>query len=107
MENNIEVLFKKPFEEPQLCKIDNTPFVLSELLGGNIDSIKITDNITIICNKEGKLLELPSNVKILRENGCDTIIVGNIIIAGMNTQGYFTSLNEDQKNYLKKINLIQ
>lgn len=106
MKNTIEVLIKKPYESFKICQIDNSQTTFSEIIDGHIDIKHINDNIVAIFNKEGKLLEMPANIKIINDDCNEHIIVGNIIIAGVNEQGYYTSLNVEQKDYLKRLNLI-
>ena len=63
-----------------LSKIDNNLEDMQEIVGGNIEVIRLDENVIAILNEEGKLMGLPSNRVWLDENtDCPIdVLKGNI-----------------------------
>ena len=81
---------KLPYEK----EIKNTLEEKQKIVGGFIETTSLLDDdeVVIICNEEGKILNLPLN----RDIGHD-IIAGTFIVAGDDYEnGDFKSLNDDQ-----------
>lgn len=95
--NNIKVLIVEPNKEPYSQKIEHTLKKLQHIVGGTIDMIELEEDVDLICNDEGKLMNLPFN----RFVGND-VIAGTFIIAGQH-KGETTSLTEEQINKYKEI----
>lgn len=75
--NRIKVLIVEPIMDPNLKEIDNTLENMQDIVGGLLQFIQIEDDVVIICNEEGKSLNLEVN-KIIK----DDIICGTFIILG-------------------------
>ncbi len=60
-------------------EIENRLEVLYQIVGGHIEIFPVNSDVFIICNEEGKLMNLPYNLTINGEN-----IVGTIIVVGRN-----------------------
>lgn len=56
---------------------------LSAIVGGHIECLNFTDGSLLVCNEEGKLMNLPYNERatdLVRKNGCNDYIVGDVLI---------------------------
>lgn len=100
MQRNLNVLLVKPNELPIKMQIKNTLEAKQKLVDGNIEYtyLQNNDDVTIICNEEGKILGLEPN----RDIGND-IICGNFIIVGDDYKlGEDRSLTDEQiDKYIK------
>lgn len=98
--NNIKVLIIEPNKEPYSQKIEHTLKKLQDIVDGRIDIVELEENVDLICNDEGKLMNLPFN----RCVGND-VIAGTFIVAGQH-KGETTSLTEEQiKKYTEVFSL--
>lgn len=79
----------------RLEEIDNTLEAKQKFVDGYIEVIRITDDIDIVLNDEGKLDGLPLNRvwKSADESVLD-IIVGNVLACRHDEEGNFTSILE-------------
>lgn len=75
----ILVVIKEPGQpariEPQF---ENTLEAFQKAVGGYIETVTLTPELVIICNEEGRLLDLPNNVSV---RGVD--FVGTIVACGV------------------------
>lgn len=60
--------------------------------GGYIETWPLASDMTIICNEEGKLMNLPYNCRILNEH-----FVGTIIVAGIDGDEFTDCPMEPEK----------
>ena len=67
--NLIQALYVKPNEKPEEIIIENDLSHFQKSVGGYIEAIYLEDNAVIICNEEGKLLNLPFNREIYNLDG--------------------------------------
>lgn len=76
----IKVVIIEPGKVPYAKEIDNTLETQQEIVGGFIEMIWLTANrdrnIVLICNEEGKIMQLPGNRKL-----GDDIIAGTFFVA--------------------------
>ena len=99
MQRNIKVLVVEPYKEPYEKVIKNNLKEKQELVGGIIEYTRIEneDNALLICNEEGKLLDLEPNRVLGRD-----IIVGTFFIVGDDPDiGEDRSLTNNQIERLK------
>lgn len=90
----IKVLIYEPGKAPELTEIENTLESLRKIVKGHIENVRITHDLNLICNEEGKLLNLPPNIFV---NG--DIIAGPCIIAADDRANEdYGSLDEHQTN---------
>ena len=87
-------------------KLPQEKYIINDLnamqleVDGLIEMVDIDDHVCIVCNEEGKMLNLDLN----RVVGND-IIAGNFFVVGFNDDGDTASLTEEQvKNYKEKYN---
>ena len=74
----IRVIIKDPGKKPRCVNISNTLENLQKTVGGYIETVTIASDMVIICNEEGRLLDLPYNCNV-----CGIDYVGTIIFCGM------------------------
>ena len=95
----MRVIYKEPGKEPRTMVIPNELKVLQDLVGGYIETLKIADNVVMIFNEEGKLLDL---APIFFVGAIADVILGPVIIAGEDGDE-FTSLSEDNIAFISGI----
>lgn len=98
----IKVIVVEPNKEPYIKEIENSLKGLQSIVGGYIEYINLEKDVNIICNEEGKLLNLEFNRVI--END---IIAGTFIIAGINNkEGETISIPKKKiRKYLEEFSL--
>ena len=100
MQRKLDILYIEPNKLPVKKTINNTLEAKQELVGGLIEYAYLPDcdDVVLICNEEGKLLNLPYN----RDIGND-VISGNFFIVGDDPEfGEDRSLTDEQiKKYTK------
>lgn len=90
--------------------LENTLKAKQDFVKGSIQTIHIED-IVIICNEEGKLLQLPPNRALVNEAGEPLdILCGNILAVRHNGSGEFTSIEPEDRiiinEYLKPLYFV-
>ena len=98
-EEKIKVLALLPMELPKEIELDNTLEAMQKFVGGLIECITLSDTgseVTLVCNDEGKLLELPPNRMLW--GGAD-YLAGSGFIAGTDSEGNMTSLTAEEIAY--------
>lgn len=87
----IKVIIKKVGEEPYVDLIKNTLETKQKIVGGLIECVEYEDAL-IICNEEGKILNLEPNVLFDYD-----YIAGDFIVVGDDYEnGDFKSLTKEQ-----------
>lgn len=99
MTNKINVAVIEYEKSPCLKEIPNTLEALKEIVGGYIEMVRLPNrfDLMIICNEEGKLMNLPATLDL----GHDTIC-GNFLIAKDKGDGNITSLSLLDIQFLNK-----
>ena len=98
----IKVLALLPMELPKEIGLDNTLEAMQNFVGGLIECIPLNDTgseVTLVCNDEGKLLNLLPNRMLW--NGAD-YLAGPGFIAGCDDEGNLTSLAPQEMDYCAK-----
>ncbi|MBQ6467564.1 MAG: DUF3846 domain-containing protein [Clostridia bacterium] len=93
----ITVLVVEPGKEPYKAQIEDTLQSYQKEVGGYIECVyPWEDTAAIICNEEGKLLNLPLNRALKTEEGeMYDIIAGRFMVVGL-SEDNFCSLSEKQ-----------
>ena len=91
MQNEIKVVMVEPHKNHTITTIKTKLENLQEAVGWLIELIDIEDNVSILCNEEGKLIGLEGNRKL-----GDDILVGTFFVCGSNNEGELTSLTDSQ-----------
>ena len=91
----MRVLVVEPGKRPVVREIETGLDPLQKTVGGLIEAVyPFEEPVAIICNEEGKLLELPLNRALLDENGrVYDIIAGTFLVIGL-TEDNFGSLDD-------------
>lgn len=102
LEEKVKCLLVKPNEEPKVIEIPNTLESFQNVVGGLIEVVRLSETVYLVCNEEGKLLNLPFNREIF--SGKD-YIAGDFIICAFDKNEDPTSLDKEElifwKNYYK------
>lgn len=79
----IRAIVKRP-DEPygHVCNISATLENLQKTVGGYIETVYIGTGTVIICNEEGKLLNLPRNLRLYGDTPYADTVRGTIIVIG-------------------------
>lgn len=96
-EKTLKVLVVRPHEYPVAEEIENKLETLQELVDGYIQVIyPWEDKVGLVCNDEGKIMEMDLNRELKDEDGNTyDIIAGTFFICGLKGSG-FCSLTDDQ-----------
>lgn len=96
-EEKIKALYKKVGKKPKIIEVENTLEAKQELVGGLIEVVPFK-NALIICNEEGKLLNMKPNVAFEYD-----YIAGDLLVVGDDIEtGDFISLTDEQIRNIKK-----
>lgn len=83
MAHKIKVFIKDPGKKLRSVSISNSLANLQKTVGGYIETVTLTSDLVIICNEEGKLLNLPYNCDINNQS-----FVGTLIFAGIDGEDF-------------------
>ena len=84
-------------KEPKVEYIENTLDDMQRVVGGLIEEIDLNDNTVLVCNEEGKLMNLQANRHVGRD-----VIAGTFFIAGDDGSEDLVSLTDEQVNEYKE-----
>lgn len=102
-EKQIRVLVVAPLQKPVIKMIENTLEAQQEIVEGDIEYINIEDDAVLVCNEEGKLMNLQANRRV----GYD-VIAGIFFIAHDDGSEYLKSLTGEQiEKYMERFNEIE
>ena len=99
------ILVVEPERRPEVREIDGSLRSMQEVVGGLIQPIPLDDpDVILVCNDEGKLLNLPANRGLRDENGqIYDIVAGTFFLCGApGDSDRFTSLTPDQIERYRK-----
>ena len=94
----MKVLVVEPMKPCEVRDIPDTLDAMRQIVGGDIEAVtSIRYASAIVCNGNGKLLDLPYNRPLLDENGLLPldILHGTFFVAGMSGE-HFVSLTDEQ-----------
>ena len=95
----LRILMKRVNQEPEEMEIEDTLETKQALVDGLIEVVYITDEILLICNEEGKLLNLPPNLMFEFD-----YIAGDCFFIGDDYEnGDFKSLIDEQIEEIKEL----
>ena len=94
----MRVLVVEPERRLELREIDGSLKSMQEIVGGLIQPIYLNDSIALVCNDEGKLMNLPANRGLRDEDGqIYDIVSGTFFLCGApGDSDHFTSLTLEQ-----------
>lgn len=96
--NKIVVMVCNVGKNPTLMEIENDLNSLQSIVEGHIEMVRLPykEEIILICNEEGKLLELAPQLEL----GND-VICGNFLLVRDKMDGDITSLNSEDIDYIQ------
>ena len=95
----MRVLVVEPERRPEVREIDDSLKAMQEIVGGLIQPVyPFDDPVALVCNDEGKLMNLPANRGLRGEDGqIYDIICGTFFLCGASSDSdCFTSLTQEQ-----------
>lgn len=98
-EKTIKVLMVEPHQEPRMVELDNDLDALQKAVSigadeqGLIELLYLEDNVSILCNEEGKLIGFEPNRRLGRD-----ILCGVFYVVAEDEQGNLASLTEEQQD---------
>ena len=101
----MRVLVVEPERRPELREIDGSLESMQKIVGGLIQPIyPFDDPIALVCNDEGKLMNLPMNRSLRDKNGqIYDVVFGTFILCGASADSdHFTSLTPEQIGQYQK-----
>ena len=108
-EQHIKALKIAPMERPEICYLENTLESLQKAVSigaeyvGLIEIIDLDERTCMVCNEEGKLINLRPNRRL-----GDDIICGVFYVVGQNDEGDLTSLTDEEiMRYAKQFSDIE
>ena len=101
----MRVLVVEPERRPEVREIDGSLRSMQEVVGGWIQALFPFDEpLALVCNDEGKLMNLPANRGLRDKNGqIYDIICGTFFLCGAPSDSdHFTSLTPEQIERYRK-----
>ena len=95
----MQVLVVEPERRPEVKEIDGSLRSMQEVVGGWIQALFPFDEpLALVCNDEGKLMNLPANRGLRDKNGqIYDIVCGTFFLCGAPSDSdHFTSLTPEQ-----------
>jgi hypothetical protein len=97
MANEIRVVVKKAGQSATVEMVEDTLQTYQEIVGGWIEVVECGKGVAMVCNEEGKLDGLKSNLMFP-----DDIIVGDVLFCGVR-DGDMVSLTDKQVLAVEKL----
>ena len=96
----MRILVVGPERRPEVREIDGSLDAMQEIVGGLIQPVSLVDDdsCVLVCNDEGKLMDLPANRCLRDKNGkIYDIVFGTFFLCGGPADSdHFTSLTPEQ-----------
>lgn len=94
----MRVLVVEPEQRPEEREIEDSLKAMQEIVGGLIQPIYLENSVVLLCNDEGKLMNLPANRALRDDNGqIYDIVCGTFFLCGAPSDSdHFTSLTSEQ-----------
>ena len=100
MEKLIKVLICKVKKSPYVENIECNFDTYQKIVGGYIQTIRLDANTILVCNDDGKILNLPFNRPLFNNEGkVVDYIHGDFFIVGFDGIEDFTDLTKEQINF--------
>ena len=99
LKKTMRVLVVEPERRPEIREIDGSLKSMQEIVGGLIQPVyPFNDSVALVCNEEGKVMNLPLNRGLRDEDGqIYDIVSGTFFLCGVpEDSDHFTSLTPEQ-----------
>lgn len=100
----MRILVVEPEHRPEVREIDGSLEAMQNIVGGLIQPIYLDDSVALICNDEGKLMNLTANRGLRNSDGqIYDIVCGTFFLCGAPPDcDHFTSLTPEQIERYRK-----
>ena len=100
----MEVLLVEPGKEARMTEVSNDLRSLQSLVGGYIEATyPFDDPVALVCNDEGKIMQMPLNRALRGEDGkIYDAIAGPFFICGIGEDDFCSLPKELQGKYMDK-----
>ena len=79
----MRVLVVEPEQRPEVREIDDSLATMQKIVGGYIQPIHLDDSVVLVCNEEGKLMDMPANRGLRNKDGqMYDIVFGTFFLCG-------------------------
>ena len=95
----MKILYKLPGEDPRSLVIPNDLGVMQQLVGGYIETLRISDRAILVMNERGKIYELEPNFYL---GAIGDTVVGPVLVVGEDGEE-FASLPDDEAEEIARI----
>ena len=106
LKKTMRVLVVEPERRPEIREIDGSLKSMQEIVGGLIQPVyPFDDSVALVCNDEGRVMNLPLNRGLRDEDGqIYDIVSGTFFLCGVpEDSDHFTSLTPEQiERYQKR-----
>ena len=101
----MRVLVVEPEQRPEEREIDDSLTAMQKIVGGYIQPIHLDDSVVLVCNEEGKLMDMPANRGLRDKDGqMYDIVFGTFFLCGAPADSdHFTSLTTAQIEQYRKM----
>ena len=101
----MQIVVVEPERRPEVREIEDSLTTMQQIVGGLIQPIYLDDSVALICNDEGKLMNLPANRGLRDEDGqMYDIVFGTFFLCGAPADSdHFTSLTQEQIEQYRKM----
>lgn len=98
------VLVVEPEQRPKEKEIDDSLTAMQNIVGGYIQPVHLDDSVVLVCNEEGKFMDMPANRGLWDENGqLYDIVCGTFFLCNAPPDSdHFTSLTPEQVEQYQK-----
>ena len=100
----MKVMFYGVGEEPRIEEIDGSLESMQRLVGGYIEEFSLTDDLSVVCNEEGKLMGMSANRMVYKYGRRMELLVGNFFIAACGGED-FRGLTDDEIEEIKRFDV--
>lgn len=102
----MRILVVEPERRPEVREIDGSLEAMQEIVGGLLQTVyPFEESVALICNDDGKFLDLPANRGLRDERGqIYDIVSGTFFLCGaLPNSDHFTSLTPEQIERYRKL----
>lgn len=100
----MKIVVKKVGQIGQVVEVENTLETYQSIVGGYIETCPLTKDMLIVCNEEGKLMDLEINIAI-QVDGRFEMINGDCAIVKCGEDD-FEGLEDEHLEFLRNLKLI-
>lgn len=101
----MRVLVVEPEHRPEVREINDSLKEMQGIVGGLIQPIYLDDSVALVCNDEGRLMNLPANRGLRNKDGqMYDIVFGTFFLCGAPADSdHFISLTTEQIEQYRKM----